>query len=133
MLPKLLSFPSSEQFNSLKLKTSTLSNHLLDTIKQLKEVQIRVVEHELNRWKREQQLSGNGAPFQNNLDQIQKWCEDLAELIWLNREQVRSLEMIQDGLNLPSSGEFHQGMGAMNILPELSEGLNMLLESLVKK
>ena len=42
-------------------------------IKQLKEVQYRILDQELNRWKREQQLSGNGAPFANNLDQIQKW------------------------------------------------------------
>ena len=28
---------------------------------------------ELNTWKREQQLAGNGAPFSNNLDTIQKW------------------------------------------------------------
>ena len=30
---------------------------------------------ELNSWKREQQLSGNGAPFSNNLDTIQKWYD----------------------------------------------------------
>ena len=40
---------------------------------QLKELQYRVLDQELNKWKREQQLSGNGAPFSNNLDTIQKW------------------------------------------------------------
>lgn len=54
-------------------------------------------------------------------------CEDLAEIIWLNRQQIRQLEMIQEGLNIPS-----QDM-TMNILPELSEGLTMLLDSLVKR
>ena len=61
------------QFNNLKLQTSNLANHHLDMIKQLKELQFRILDQELNKWKREQQLSGNGAPFANNLDQIQKW------------------------------------------------------------
>jgi hypothetical protein len=51
----------------------------------------------------------------------------LAEIIWLNRQQIRQLEMIQEGLNIPS-----QDM-TLNILPELSEGLTMLLDSLVKR
>ena len=53
-------------------------------------------------------------------------CEDLAEIIWLNRQQIRQLEMIQEGLNIPSQET------SMNILPELSDGLNVLLDSLVK-
>ena len=111
----------------MKLQTSTLSNHHLDMIKQLKELQYHILDQELNKWKRDQQLSGNGAPFANNLDQIQKWCEDLAEIIWLNRQQIRQLEMIQEGLNIPS-----QEM-TMNILPEISDGLTLLLDSLVKR
>ena len=114
------------QFNSLKLQTSNLANRHLDMIKQLQELQYRILDQELNRWKREQQLSGNGAPFANNLDQIQKWCEDLAEIIWLNRQQIRNLEMIQEHLNLPS------GDMTVNLLPELSDGLTKLLDTLVK-
>jgi len=115
-----------QSFNNLKLQTSTLANRHLDMIKQVKELQYRVLDQELNKWKREQQLSGNGAPFSNNLDTIQKWCEDLAEIIWLNRQQIRQLEMIHEGLNIPSQET------SMNILPELSDGLNVLLDSLVK-
>jgi signal transducer and activator of transcription 5B len=55
------------------LQTSNLANHHLDVIKQLKDLQFRVLDQELNRWKRDQQLSGNGAPFQNNMETIQKW------------------------------------------------------------
>ena len=40
---------------------------------QVKELQYRVLDQELNKWKREQQLSGNGKTFSNNLDTIQKW------------------------------------------------------------
>ena len=42
----------------------------------MKELQYRVLDQELNKWKREQQLSGNGAPFTNNLDTIQKWYQN---------------------------------------------------------
>lgn len=104
-----------------------LSSHHLHMTKQLKELQFHILDQELNKWKRDQQLSGNGAPFANNLDQIQKWCEDLAEIIWLNRQQIRQLEMIQDGLNIPN-----QEM-TMNILPEIKDGLELLLDSLVKR
>ena len=45
-------------FNNLKLQTSNLANHHLDVIKQLKELQFRILDQELNRWKRDQQLSG---------------------------------------------------------------------------
>ncbi len=114
------------QFNTLKLQTSNLANRHLEMIKQLQELQYRILDQELNRWKRDQQLSGNGAPFQNNLDQIQKWCEELAEIIWLNRQQIRSLEMVQEHLNIPS------GDMTMNLLPELSDGLTKLLDTLVK-
>ena len=53
-------------------------------------------------------------------------CEDLAEIIWINRQQIRQLEMIQEGLNIPNQET------SMNILPELSDGLNVLLDQLVK-
>ena len=41
-------------------------------------------------------------------------------------QQIRQLEMIQEQLNIPSQEL------TMNILPELSDGLTMLLDSLVK-
>ena len=53
-------------------------------------------------------------------------CEDLAELIGINRQQIRQLEMIHEGLNIPNQET------SMNILPELSDGLNVLLDQLVK-
>ena len=99
------------QFSNLKLQTSNLANHHLDVIRKLKELQSRILDQELNRWKREQQLSGNGAPFHNNLDTIQKWCEDLALIIWNNMQQIRQLAMIQESLNDPSQEL------TMNILP----------------
>ena len=54
-------------------------------------------------------------------------CEDLAEVIWMNKQQMLQLGMIQDGLNLSNTENY------MNILPELSDGLQVLLETLVKR
>ncbi len=67
-----LIYPSF-QFTNMKVQTSNLANHHLNMIKQLKDVQYRILDQELNKWKRDQQLAGNGAAFANNLDQIQKW------------------------------------------------------------
>ena len=75
---------------------------------------------ELSPTRRPLQLSGSKSIFCSR-------CEDLAEIIWLNRQQIRQLEMIQEGLNIPS-----QDM-TLNILPELSDGLTLLLDSLVKR
>lgn len=42
-----------------------------ETLLHLENLQSRVLDDELIRWKREQQLAGNGVPFSNNLDTIQ--------------------------------------------------------------
>lgn len=61
------------------------------------------ISHFSFRWKREQQLSGNGANFNNNLDAIQEWCENLAEIIWLTRQQIREAERLKGKIQLESS------------------------------
>jgi hypothetical protein len=50
----------------------------------------------VGRWKREQQLSGNGVPMQSNLNTIQEWCELLADLIWTSRQQVTNVARINN-------------------------------------
>ena len=81
--------------------------------------------------------------FRNETLFVKFRCEDLAEIIWLNRQQIRQLEMIHEGLNIPSQVEFGSNSReksdeaksqetSMNILPELADGLNVLLDSLVK-
>jgi hypothetical protein len=54
-------------------------------------------------------------------------CEDLAEIIWNNRLQIGQLEGILSDLNIPSQEN------AINFLPELKNGLTLLLDSLVKR
>ncbi|XP_063231375.1 signal transducer and activator of transcription 5B isoform X2 [Bacillus rossius redtenbacheri] len=101
----------------------TLADKLKDTIAHLTKLQSRVLDDELIRWKREQQLHGNGAQFQNNLDSIQEWCESLAEIIWLNRQQVKEAERLKTKVPLNS--------GVVDLLPNLNNQITQLLSGLV--
>ncbi|KZC10554.1 Signal transducer and activator of transcription 5B [Dufourea novaeangliae] len=102
----------------------TLADKLKDTITRLNSLQSRVLDDELIRWKRDQQLAGNGAPFNNNLDSIQEWCESLAELIWLNRQQIKEAERLKQKFAL-------EPPGMQDILPTLNSQITQLLSSLV--
>ncbi|XP_020283532.1 signal transducer and activator of transcription 5B isoform X3 [Pseudomyrmex gracilis] len=73
-----------------------LYEKLRDTIDRLHTLQSRILDDELIRWKRDQQLSGNGASFALHLlDTIQEWCEWLAELIWSTRSQIKEAERLR--------------------------------------
>lgn len=50
-----------------------LGDKLKETIASINSLQAQVLDDELIRWKREQQLAGNGAAFNSNLDNIQEW------------------------------------------------------------
>ncbi|XP_043290168.1 signal transducer and activator of transcription 5B [Venturia canescens] len=102
----------------------TLADKLKETIAQLNTLQSRVLDDELIRWKRDQQLAGNGAPFNSNLDSIQEWCESLAELIWLNRQQIKEAEHLKQKLAFDPHG-------VPDILPNLNLQITQLLSSLV--
>ncbi|RWS25719.1 signal transducer and activator of transcription 5B-like protein [Leptotrombidium deliense] len=66
-------------------------------------LQQKVLDDELIRWKRAQQLSGNGAVFDNNLEKIQEWCEAVAEILWQNRQQLERVETLCTQVPLQSS------------------------------
>ncbi|XP_050595082.1 signal transducer and activator of transcription 5B isoform X2 [Bombus affinis] len=102
----------------------TLADKLKDTITRLNSLQSRVLDDELIRWKRDQQLAGNGALFNSNLDSIQEWCESLAELIWLNRQQIKEAERLKQKFAL-------EPPGMQDILPTLNAQITQLLSSLV--
>ncbi|CAG0900048.1 unnamed protein product [Darwinula stevensoni] len=76
-----------------------------ETVSGIAALQSRILEEELAKWKRNVQLAGNGAPFLTHLDTIQEWCENLVEVIWLNRHQMRELEHLRARLpvKLPNS------------------------------
>ncbi|CAH1775759.1 unnamed protein product [Owenia fusiformis] len=95
------------------------------TFKQLQQVQNKVLEEELIKWKRHQQLAGNGAPFDCNLDQLQSWCESLADIIWSNRQQIKQVESLR--AHLPIDIPPH----VPDLLPNLNTTITGLLSSLV--
>ncbi|KAK2180532.1 hypothetical protein NP493_439g02027 [Ridgeia piscesae] len=96
-----------ETFNLL----SVLQNHILD--------------EQLIRWKRQQQLAGNSTQFEGSLETLQQWCESLAELIWNNRQQIKKVELLcaQLPIDLPP--------GRQDLLPMLNTTITGLLSSLV--
>lgn len=51
----------------------SLSEKLKTTLGHITVVQTKILDEELIKWKRDQQLAGNGAPFNNILDTIQEW------------------------------------------------------------
>lgn len=51
----------------------SLTEKLKVTLGLIVTVQGRILDEELIKWKRDQQLAGNGAKFNNNLDTIQEW------------------------------------------------------------
>lgn len=95
-----------------------------ETFQLINTLQAQVLDEELIRWKREQQLAGNGAVFNSNLDTIQEWCESLAELIWTNRQQIQKVEVLKNKLPLESPS-------VPDVLPQLLAEITQLLSSLV--
>ncbi|GIY78909.1 signal transducer and activator of transcription 5B [Caerostris darwini] len=100
-----------------------LGQHFSDTYIELNELQKRILDTELIKWKRAQQLHGNGEPFHNNLDQIQEWCEALADIIWQNRQQIRQVESLVTQVPIPGN--------TLEKLPMLNSSITGLLSSLV--
>ncbi|XP_059486030.1 signal transducer and activator of transcription 5B isoform X2 [Neocloeon triangulifer] len=101
-----------------------LADQLKETVGILHTLQARVLDDELIRWKREQQLAGNGSCFNSNLDSIQEWCEALAEIIWMNRQQIKEADRLKQKLAF-------EPPGVIDILPSLNSQITQLLSSLV--
>ncbi|XP_074031027.1 signal transducer and transcription activator Stat92E isoform X1 [Leptinotarsa decemlineata] len=101
-----------------------LGEKLKETYQLLMQLQTHVLDEELIKWKREQQLAGNGAIFNSNLDTIQEWCESLAELIWLNRQQIKEVERLKQRVPLDPPG-------VADVLPHLLQDFTQLLSTLV--
>ncbi|XP_048520808.1 signal transducer and activator of transcription 5B isoform X3 [Dendroctonus ponderosae] len=91
-----------------------------------RQLQSLVIDEELTKWKREQQLAGNGFVFKNNVDEIQDWCESLADTLWANRMNIKEFERIRSKLALdsPSFADPVPGLDA-----EITELLSSLVTS----
>lgn len=96
------------------------------TLDHLKNLQTQVIDDELIKWKKQQQLHGNGAPFDASMiDSLQTWCESLAELLWRNRQQVIKVDLLRQQLPIDIP------QGTEDIQPELNKFVTGLLSSLV--
>ncbi|XP_028135421.1 signal transducer and activator of transcription 5B isoform X1 [Diabrotica virgifera virgifera] len=102
-----------------------LGDKLKETFQLLAQLQTHVLDEELIKWKREQQLAGNGAHFNSTLDSIQEWCESLAELIWLNRQQTKEVERLKQRVPMVDPPV------VADVLPHLVQEFTQLLSTLV--
>ncbi|XP_045119037.1 signal transducer and activator of transcription 5B-like isoform X2 [Portunus trituberculatus] len=115
----------SLQVSGLLQRRMDLAEKHKGTIDRLNILQQRILDEELINWKREQQMAGNGKPFNGNkLDTIQEWCEALAEIIWLNRHQIKECERHQTKIPITPHG-------GVDMLPTLNSHITRLLSSLV--
>ncbi|NWZ59080.1 STAT6 protein, partial [Haliaeetus albicilla] len=89
---------------------------ILEAMKELEAAKQQVLKR-IQIWKRQQQLAGNGALFEENLAPLQKRCESLVEVYFQLHQQVTA-----------ASAE----LGA-ELLPRLLERFNEVLSSLVKR
>ncbi|NXL65513.1 STAT6 protein, partial [Chordeiles acutipennis] len=89
---------------------------ILEAVKELEAAKQQVLKR-IQIWKRQQQLAGNGALFEENLAPLQKRCESLVEVYFQLHQQV-----------MAASAE----LGA-ELLPRLLERFNEVLSSLVKR
>nr|WHM28124.1 signal transducer and activator of transcription 5B [Ostrinia furnacalis] len=111
------------QINQSQLE---LADHMKENIAALRQLQSQVLDEELIKWKREQQLSGNGVPMQSNLNTIQEWCELLADLIWTSRQQVTNVSRINNK-TIPELRQPH----LIEMLEDMSKQVTNLLSTLV--
>ncbi|NXC62173.1 STAT6 protein, partial [Aleadryas rufinucha] len=89
---------------------------ILEAVKELEAAKQQVLKR-IQIWKRQQQLAGNGAIFEENLAPLQKRCENLVEVYFQLQQQV-----------VAASAEL-----GPELLPQLLERFNEVLTSLVKR
>ncbi|NWI49663.1 STAT6 protein, partial [Calyptomena viridis] len=89
---------------------------LLEAVKELEAAKQQVLKR-IQIWKRQQQLAGNGATFEENLAPLQKRCENLVEVYFQLQQQVMGV-----------SAEL-----GPELLARLLERFNEVLSSLVKR
>ncbi|XP_027301234.3 signal transducer and activator of transcription 6 isoform X2 [Anas platyrhynchos] len=98
-----------------KAPESELPTLILEATKELEVAKQQVLKR-IQIWKRQQQLAGNGAVFEENLAPLQKRCESLVEVYFQLHQQV-----------MAASTEL-----GPELLPRLLERFNEVLSSLVK-
>ncbi|XP_053868534.1 signal transducer and activator of transcription 6 isoform X2 [Malaclemys terrapin pileata] len=98
-----------------KLQGNDLPALILEAVKELEGAKLQVLKR-LHIWKRQQQLAGNGAVFEENLAPLQKRCENLVDIYFQLQQQVVAV-----------GGEL-----GSDLLSRLLERLNSVLSALVE-
>merc|ERR1719238_2575834 len=78
----------TEATTLMKLRTELAQKHS-EQFAQLSQLHSVILEDELICWKRAQALAYNGIIQDRSLDQLQRWCEKLAEIIVASRNQIK--------------------------------------------
>lgn len=110
---------------SLLNQRQKLAKRHKSIFEQLSCLQTVILDEQLISWKRQQQLAGNGAPFEGSLETLQLWCESLAELTWTNRQQIKKVEMQRAQLPIDIPRE------EQDLLPYLTQTITGILSNLV--
>ena len=95
-----------EAHKLLQLRTALAEKHH-KTFTLLAQMQNQILDEELIQWKRSQALAYNGVIQEGSLDQLQQWCERLAEIIWQCRQQIKRVELQETVLNINIMGDFN--------------------------
>ncbi|NXL52569.1 STAT6 protein, partial [Podilymbus podiceps] len=103
-------------WGAAKAPLGELPTLILEAVKELEAAKQQVLKR-IQIWKRQQQLAGNGALFEENLAPLQKRCESLVEVYFQLHQQVMAASV---------------ELGA-ELLPRLLERFNEVLSSLVKR
>lgn len=115
-----------QALNQLTGKRLALVDSFKNVITLIQQIQQKVIGKYLANWKVNQGKVGNGAmPMSpNTLDMIQSWCENLAEIIWSTREQIRQVAKYKKQLGAEEPN-------FLDFLPQLQQESTNLLTNLI--
>lgn len=116
----------NDYLNGIQNKKFQLVGDIKEAIDMMGQAHELIMVKQLRQWKINQGLAGNGAPFHNNLDTIQQWCEKLAENLWSTKTQIQILSKTRQTIALPS-----EPAGAPDLLEPAKKDMTNLLVKLV--
>lgn len=79
---------------NLNKERDLITERWREILNRLERLQATVLDVELEKWRRGQQLAGNGVAYEGtSIDEIQDWCEGLAELLWQTRILINRMKI----------------------------------------
>lgn len=89
---------SNQNKDLIEKRCMLLSKHT-ETYEHLNKLTMEILEVDLMDWLRKQQLHGVVDEMEDLIDNIQKWCSQLAEFIWENRQQIKKTILMHKQLS----------------------------------